>query len=139
MNISVTIRNDSKVGENLPRKPRFLDRVQEAIRTCHYSPRTEKAYVAWIKRFTFFNDTRHPRDIGPFEVTRFSQRSQGVGMATGFSRNSHLSGQANRRTEAPSPRQIGHTTRCQERCSYVRYHQAGVNPFASSCFRNPLA
>jgi len=31
-------------------KPRLLDRVREAIRTRHYSRRTEKAYVHWIKR-----------------------------------------------------------------------------------------
>ena len=29
-------------------KPRLLDRVREAIRTHHYSRRTEDAYVAWI-------------------------------------------------------------------------------------------
>jgi hypothetical protein len=29
-------------------KPRLLDRVREAIRTRHYSGRTEKAYVHWI-------------------------------------------------------------------------------------------
>jgi len=27
--------------------PKLLDRVREAIRTRHYSRRTEKAYVAW--------------------------------------------------------------------------------------------
>ncbi len=29
-------------------KPRLLDRVRQAIRTRHYSRRTEKAYVHWI-------------------------------------------------------------------------------------------
>jgi hypothetical protein len=32
-------------------KPRLLDRVRESLRTHHYSRRTEKAYVAWIKRY----------------------------------------------------------------------------------------
>src|SRR5207245_82584 len=31
-------------------KPRLLDRVREAIRARHYSRRTEKACVAWIRR-----------------------------------------------------------------------------------------
>ncbi len=31
-------------------KPRRLDRVREALRTRHYSRRTEEAYVAWIWR-----------------------------------------------------------------------------------------
>ena len=32
-------------------KPRLLDRVREAIRARHYSRRTEKAYVHWIKQY----------------------------------------------------------------------------------------
>jgi hypothetical protein len=35
-------------------KPKLLDQVRQAIRTRHYSYRTEKAYVHWIKRFIFF-------------------------------------------------------------------------------------
>jgi Phage integrase, N-terminal SAM-like domain len=33
-----------------PRPPRLLDRVRDAVRARHYSRRTEKAYVAWIRR-----------------------------------------------------------------------------------------
>lgn len=53
------------------RAPRLLDRVRAALRTRHYSRRTEEAYVAWIKRFIFFHGTRHPADMGPGEVTAF--------------------------------------------------------------------
>ena len=35
-------------------KPKLFDQVREAIRTRHYSGKTEKAYVHWIKRFIFF-------------------------------------------------------------------------------------
>jgi Phage integrase, N-terminal SAM-like domain len=35
-------------------KPKLLDRVRHAIRARHYSRRTEKAYVHWIKRYIFF-------------------------------------------------------------------------------------
>ncbi len=52
-------------------KPRLLDRVHEAIRTRHYSRRTEKAYVGWIKRFIFFHNKRHPAEMGAPEVTQF--------------------------------------------------------------------
>jgi hypothetical protein len=52
-------------------KPRLLDRVREAIRARHYSRRTEKAYVAWIKRYIFFHAKRHPAEMGGPEVTRF--------------------------------------------------------------------
>jgi len=52
-------------------RPRLLDRVREAIRARHYSRRTEKAYVGWIKRYIFFHDKRHPAEMGGAEVTRF--------------------------------------------------------------------
>jgi hypothetical protein len=52
-------------------KPRLLDQVRAAIRARHYSRRTEKAYVAWIRRYIFLHDKRHPSDMGAPEVTRF--------------------------------------------------------------------
>jgi len=42
-----------------PSKPRLIDRVRQAIGACHYSRRTEKAYVHWIKRYIFFHGKRH--------------------------------------------------------------------------------
>ena len=41
-------------GPPEPPKPRLLDRVRHAIETRHYSRRTEKAYIHWIKRYIFF-------------------------------------------------------------------------------------
>ena len=52
-------------------KPRLLDRVRQAVRTRHFSRRTEKAYVHWIKRYIFFHGKRHPAEMGPIEVTAF--------------------------------------------------------------------
>ena len=60
----------SRTGD-LPRSPRLLDRVRQEIRTRHYSPRTETAYVAWIKRFIFFYDKRHPNEMGEAEISGF--------------------------------------------------------------------
>ena len=54
-----------------PPKPRLLDRVRQAIRTRHYSHRTEKAYVHWTKRFIFFHNKRHPVEMGEAEIARF--------------------------------------------------------------------
>ena len=45
-------------------KPKLLDQVRQAIRTRHYSPRTEETYVHWIKRFIFFHNKRHPAETG---------------------------------------------------------------------------
>jgi integron integrase len=53
------------------RRPRLLDRVRETIRARHYSRRTEKAYVAWIRRYILFHDKRHPAEMGSAEVARF--------------------------------------------------------------------
>ena len=52
-------------------KPRLLDQVRLAIRARHYSYKTEKAYVGWIKRFIFFHNKRHPAEMGEGEIARF--------------------------------------------------------------------
>jgi len=57
----------SSEGPSTPqdeRRPRLLDRVRAEIRTRHYSPRTEKAYVGWIRRFIVFHGKRHPNEMG---------------------------------------------------------------------------
>jgi len=54
-----------------PSKPKLLDRVRHAVRARHYSPRTEKACVHWIKRYIFFRGKRHPGELGAAEVTAF--------------------------------------------------------------------
>ncbi len=51
--------------------PRLLDRVRERIRTRHYSRRTEKAYVGWIRRYVLFHGRRHPREMRAEELSRF--------------------------------------------------------------------
>ena len=56
---------------SVAKAPRLLDQVREALRTRHYSRRTEKAYVGWIRRYVIFNGKRHPREMGETEVTRF--------------------------------------------------------------------
>src|SRR5574340_253814 len=53
------------------RPPKLLDEVRAAIRLRHYSIRTERAYVEWIKRYILFHGKRHPREMGAEEVTAF--------------------------------------------------------------------
>lgn len=50
---------------------RLLDQVRNAIRRKHYSYRTEESYVFWIKRYVFFSQKRHPRELGKDEVIAF--------------------------------------------------------------------
>jgi integron integrase len=51
--------------------PRLLEQVVGRLRVKHYSLRTEKSYVDWIKRFIWFHDKRHPREMGAPEVEAF--------------------------------------------------------------------
>lgn len=52
-------------------KPRLLDQVRDCLRRRHYSLRTEKVYVGWIRRFILFHEKRHPVEMGPTEVNAF--------------------------------------------------------------------
>lgn len=50
---------------------KLLDQVRQAIRARHYSYRTEKAYIHWIKRFTRSYDPRQPAEMNEAEIGRF--------------------------------------------------------------------
>lgn len=41
------------------------------MRVKHYSLRTEKIYIGWIRRFILANAKRHPREMGAAEVEAF--------------------------------------------------------------------
>jgi site-specific recombinase XerD len=51
--------------------PKLLEQVRNAIRTRHYSLRTEQTYIQWIKQYIIFNSKRHPSDLGAAEVSAF--------------------------------------------------------------------
>lgn len=50
---------------------RLLDEARAACRLRHFSLRTEQAYVAWIKRYIFFHNKQHPRQMGEDEIRQF--------------------------------------------------------------------
>lgn len=52
-------------------KLRFLDQCREVLRFKQMSPRTEKSYVDWIRRFIVWSGKRHPREMGTVEVRGF--------------------------------------------------------------------
>ncbi len=52
-------------------RPRLLDQVRHALRLRHRSPRTESAYVHWIRRFILFHGKRHPAGLGAEDVRAF--------------------------------------------------------------------
>ena len=59
------------ISQTQPSKPRLLDQVRIAIRSRHYSRRTEESYLHWIRRYIYFTGKRHPTGLGAAEVTAF--------------------------------------------------------------------
>jgi integron integrase len=55
--------------EQRPKK--LMEQVQDAIRLKHYSYQTEKTYVYWIRRYIFFHDKKHPKEMGSAEIESF--------------------------------------------------------------------
>jgi len=52
-------------------RPKLLDRLREAIRSRHYSRRTEQTYCSWVKRFIYFHNLRHPEEMAEPEINAF--------------------------------------------------------------------
>ena len=52
-------------------RPGLLQRVREVLRRQHYSLRTEKTYLFWIRDFIHFNDRVHPRELPPEAVVHY--------------------------------------------------------------------
>lgn len=49
----------------------FLDDLRDKIRLKHYSYKTEKAYIQWVKRFIIFHGKQHPKEMGKVEIEAF--------------------------------------------------------------------
>jgi integron integrase len=60
--------SDKSTTEN---SPKLLDQVRDKLRVKHYSIRTEQTYSDWIKRYIYFHDKRHPKDMGAREIEAF--------------------------------------------------------------------
>jgi integron integrase len=69
------------LSENAPRKspsaapkaakPKLLDQMREALRSRHYSRRTEQTYCHWVKRYIHFHNVRHPAEMAEPEINAF--------------------------------------------------------------------
>ncbi len=55
--------------EKPPKK--LLEQVSDVIRLKHYSYKTEKSYINWIKRYILFHNKRHPKEMGGREIEEF--------------------------------------------------------------------
>ncbi|WP_417607184.1 phage integrase N-terminal SAM-like domain-containing protein [Oceanimonas baumannii] len=49
----------------------FIEQIRRELRLRHYSLRTEKSYLYWIKGFILFHQKRHPKLMGAGEVKSY--------------------------------------------------------------------
>lgn len=59
------------MGETSTRPEKLLTRVSRLMRARHLSPRTEQAYLSWIRRYARYHGLRHPSELGTSEVVAY--------------------------------------------------------------------
>jgi integron integrase len=52
-------------------KPKLLETLTGSLRIKHYSLKTEKSYISWVKRYIYSHNKRHPMEMGTAEVRSF--------------------------------------------------------------------
>ena len=57
--------------DNGRKKSPFLEEVRQVLRVQHYAIRTEQLYIDWIKRYIWFHEKRHPKDMAEEEVAAY--------------------------------------------------------------------
>jgi integron integrase len=77
-------------GEEGPRPGLFAE-VRRRLRLKHYSLRTERAYLGWIRRFVAAHGRRHPRELGVAEVEAFLSALAVQGQVAASTQNQALS------------------------------------------------
>lgn len=50
---------------------KLLDIMRDKIRFKHYSIKTEQSYIGWAKRYIFFHNKRHPKEMSKIEIEQF--------------------------------------------------------------------
>ena len=66
---------------------KLLDQVRDKLRVKHYAIRTEQSYVDWIKRYIYFHDKTHPKDLGAQDVEAFLTHLAVVGKVAASTQN----------------------------------------------------
>ena len=78
-------------GEMQNRPVRLLDEVRNRLRLKHYSLRTEKVYVYWIRRYILQNGKTHPRELGGMAVEAFLSKLATKDQVSASTQNQALS------------------------------------------------
>jgi integron integrase len=58
-------------GTGSNEKPRLIDQVRQTIRAHRFSPRTEEAYIGWIRRYIVFHGKVHPAQLDGRAIASF--------------------------------------------------------------------
>ncbi len=66
-----TIKKLSEYHSMEQRPKKLLEQVSNVIRLKHYSYKTEKSYINWIKRYILFHNKRHHREMNGKEIEEF--------------------------------------------------------------------
>jgi Phage integrase, N-terminal SAM-like domain len=66
----------------------------------HYSRRTERAYVGWIRRYILFHRKRHPAEMGKDEASRFLSSLAVEGRVSASTQNQALQHERDRQAGA---------------------------------------
>lgn len=79
--------------ENTPRHgpPKLLDQLREALRSRHYSRRTEQTCCHWVKRYIHFHNVRHPAEMAEPEINAFLTHLAVKGKVAASTQNQALS------------------------------------------------
>jgi len=60
------------IRHRIPAQPtRFLDLLRLDIRQQGLAYRTEQTYVHWVKRYIYFHNKKHPKDMGATDIEAF--------------------------------------------------------------------
>lgn len=51
--------------------PRLIEQVRDVLRREHYSISTEKNYIQWIKRYIYFHNKQHPKELGAEHIETY--------------------------------------------------------------------
>src|SRR5215211_8004046 len=60
--------------QNVPppgKSKKLLEQYSEFLRNRHYSLRTEKTYIGWVRQYILYHKKRHPREMGVSEINEF--------------------------------------------------------------------
>lgn len=70
---------------------KLLEQYSEFLRNRHYSLRTEKTYIGWVRQYILYHNKRHPREMGVAEINDFITHLVNQKMVSASTQNQAIS------------------------------------------------